>query len=198
MSLLPTPPPEYEHEKSNFLVASPYTDLAHLLDLATLSPPCQLIATALTAMQAVTDSYATTAYEDAFNWADVVARLAQLAEAGGYTYPETSFYVIVFRSRVPHSTSRAYLGDLDAETHREAVASGGLLKYWFGTPDKDGRNLATCLWRNRSDAKRGGAGKGHAQAMLEVRGLYLEWRVERLRFIVGEGAKSWRIVQWED
>jgi hypothetical protein len=40
--------------------------------------------------------------------------------------------------------------------------------------------------------------QGHAQAMLEVRGLYLEWRVERLRFIVEEGAKSWRIVQWED
>jgi hypothetical protein len=40
--------------------------------------------------------------------------------------------------------------------------------------------------------------KGHAQAMHEVRGLYLEWRVERLRFIVEEGAKSWRIVQWED
>jgi hypothetical protein len=38
----------------------------------------------------------------------------------------------------------------------------------------------------------------HAQAMLEVRGLYFQWRFERLRFIVEEGAKCWWIVQWED
>jgi len=34
--------------------------------------------------------------------------------------------------------------------------------------------------------------------MQEVRGLYLEWRVERLRFTVVEGAKSYRIVKWVD
>lgn len=32
--------------------------------------------------------------------------------------------------------------------------------------------------------------------MIQVRGFYLEWRVERLKFMVGEGAKEWDIVNW--
>lgn len=32
--------------------------------------------------------------------------------------------------------------------------------------------------------------------MQEVRGFYLEWKVERLRFMIGEGAKEWDIVNW--
>jgi hypothetical protein len=159
MHTLPTPPPIFDHDKERFLVASPYTDAAHLLDLETLSKPYQLMARAFTAMRPLTESYATTPYEEAFNWEEVVTLLARLAEGEGYAYPKTSFYVIVFRSRIPPSTSRSHLGDLDAEAHREAVASGGLLKYWFGTPDANGRNLATCLWRHRDDAKLGGAGK---------------------------------------
>lgn len=34
--------------------------------------------------------------------------------------------------------------------------------------------------------------------MQEVRGFYLEWRVERLKFVVEEGAKGWNIVNWEE
>jgi len=34
--------------------------------------------------------------------------------------------------------------ELDEGSHAEATKSGGLLKYWFGMPDEDGRNLATC------------------------------------------------------
>jgi hypothetical protein len=33
---------------------------------------------------------------------------------------------------------------LDYESHREACESGGLLKYWFGGPSEERRNLATC------------------------------------------------------
>ena len=33
---------------------------------------------------------------------------------------------------------------LDKNSHAEAVRSGGLLKYWYGEPDAEGANLATC------------------------------------------------------
>ena len=146
-------------QERRFLVASPYTAPEHLLDLETLNEEYQLMARALTKMRPTTDSYATTAYPDAFNWAGVLQELLRLANGEGYSYPETSFYIIVFRSRVAGSTDREHLGTLDEVAHREATNSGGLLKYWFGTPDASRRNLATCVWRERKDAKLGGAGK---------------------------------------
>ncbi|KAF8533151.1 hypothetical protein BDD12DRAFT_810412 [Trichophaea hybrida] len=199
---LPSPSPKTNHlnalDNERYLVTSPYTDAAHLLDLHTLGKPQQLMTKALTTMHPLCVSYATTPYPDAFNWQEVIERLETLADGEGYVFPKTSFYVIVFRSRVPPTTDQLYLEELDLEAHKEAVKSGGLLKYWFGIPDVDGRNLATCLWRDRSDAKRGGAGKGHAKAMEEVRGLYLEWHVERLRFTVEDGVKGYSIGKWVD
>lgn len=147
-----------------FLVVSPYTAPAHLLDLTTVDKPQQLMAKALVSLRALTPSYAVTPYAEAFNWGEVVAQLTPLSSEGdgegeeSYIFPETSFYIIVFRSQIAPTTSGLHLGELDAEAHREATQSGGLLKYWFGTPDQNGRNMATCVWRHRDDAKRGGAG----------------------------------------
>jgi len=184
--------------KKDLLVTSPYTDIRHLLDLSTLDFPYQYMAKALTIMHPLTPAYSTAPYSEAFNWLDIVAKIRDLVDADGYAFPETSFYIIVFRSCIPPTTDRSHLGELDAEAHQEAVESGGLLKYWFGSPDEEGRNLATCVWRNRDDARSGGAGKGHARAMQEVRDLYTEWHVERLRLILGERAVGHRIVSWVD
>lgn len=140
----PSSPP-----KHNYIQASPYADQDHLLDLNSLTKPHALMAQALTAMQPLSEQYATTAYKEAFNWPDVVERLQKLSEAEGvdYVFPEMAFYVIVFRSRLAPGVYRPELGALDKEAHREAVEFGWLLKYWFGTPDQDGNNLATwvCL-----------------------------------------------------
>lgn len=133
-------PPEHD-----YIQASPYTEQDHLLDLNALTKPHRIMAQALTLMQPLSEQYATTAYKEAFNWQDVVEKLQKLSEAEGadYIFPETSFYVIVFRSKALPGAHRPKLGALDKEAHREAVESGWLLKYWFGTPDQEGRNLAT-------------------------------------------------------
>jgi hypothetical protein len=90
------------------------------------------------------------------------------------------------------------------------------LKYWFGTPNEVGRNLATCeywylveivtkfnlsvigVWRNRADARRGGAGPGHAQAMGAAARMYDEWFVERLKLTVDPNVGSWSFSDWVD
>ena len=54
------------------------------------------------------------------------------------------------------------------------------------------------IWRTREDAKRAGSGPGHAQAMKATSSLYTEWKVERLKLVVGEGARDWHIVKWQD
>ncbi|KAI9778925.1 MAG: hypothetical protein M1835_004809 [Candelina submexicana] len=182
----------------NLLAVSPYFGRSHLLDLATVSKPNQLLAKALTNLRTVRHDYATAPYVNSFNWQFVVGLLRSLAEAEGYQWLRESFYIIVFRSQVPPTTDRSHLASLDEKAHEEAMESGGLLKYFFGVPDTAGRNLATCVWRDRDDAKRGGAGEGHRQAMRATAGLYTEWKVERLRLNIEKGAYEWSIVEWVD
>ena len=59
-------------------------------------------------------------------------------------FPSSKFYIVVFRSQLQQSTDRLELGAMDERSHAEANKSGGLLKYWFGSADAEGRNLATC------------------------------------------------------
>jgi hypothetical protein len=136
-----TPPQNYD-----LLQASPYSGRDHLLNLTTLTKPLQLFAEALTGMRWITPEFATAPYHKAFNWdsvTDIFSR-AMKAERPGQTLESLHFYVIVFRSRVNKHADRQILGELDKAAHLEAVEGGGLLKYWFGSPNEVGRNLATC------------------------------------------------------
>jgi hypothetical protein len=114
--------------EDDWMIASPYQDEAHLLDLRTLSDECRLMARALTSMAPTTPSYAVAPYHEAFNWDQVVDLLRELSREKSYVFPKTEFYIIVFRSELPVGTDRTLLGELDAEAHREAVRSGQLLK----------------------------------------------------------------------
>lgn len=71
-------------------------------------------------------------------------------------------------------------------------------RYWFGSPDGSGRNLATCVWRCLQDAKVGSVGEAHRQAAGAARQLYTEWKIERLRLLIKDDAKEWEINQWVD
>jgi hypothetical protein len=204
------------------IIVSPYTDAAHLLDLETLDQANQLLTRALTHLRCLRPDYATAPYLDTFNWSEVIDVLRSLVRETGYQWKETSFYIVAFRSQIPPTTVYAELGALDKASHAEATASGGLLKYvqahrplglqtrrlrydadkidryWFGTPDSEGRNLATCLWRNKDDAKRGGVGPAHRKASAATRSLYSAWKIDRHRLVVHDDVASWEIVDWVD
>ena len=127
------------------LVVSPYGSPFHLLDLSTVSKPNQLLAQALTLLQSVRSDYATASYVNSFNWTTVIESLvASLRVNDDFEWQPEAFYIIVFRSQIPPTTDRSRLFALDELSHAEAMESGGLLKYWFGVPDAEGRNLATC------------------------------------------------------
>ena len=51
------------------------------------------------------------------------------------------------------------------------------------------------VWQSRDDARKGGSGVDHVQAMRETIKLYTEWNVERLSLIIGEGIRHWKIVE---
>lgn len=111
-----------------WIVASPYTEPEHLLDLQSLDVENQLLSEALQSMTAVTEEYATRSYVESFNWDEVVDRVRKLALARKHEFKETSFYIVAFRSQILSTAVYPDLGALDRAAHAEAMASGGFLK----------------------------------------------------------------------
>ncbi|KAK1826054.1 hypothetical protein QBC39DRAFT_365336 [Podospora conica] len=181
-----------------YLVVSPYTEIGHLLDLETLDAENQLLAIALSKFKNIREDYATGPYLEIFNWTEVIEALQTLVRERGCSWKETSFYIVAFRSQIPPTTVYADLGVLDKAAHIEATASGGFLKYWFGTPDVEGRNLATCVWRSQEDAKKGAVGPAHRKAGGAARSLYSFWQIERYRLTIRDDAETWDISNWTE
>lgn len=135
------------------LIASPYNDAPHLLDLEALDTQSRLLALALSFLKPVRNDYATGEYLESFNWNEIFDLVKTFAEAEGHIWTRQSFYVVSFRSKLQPGVDQDHLHALDAYSHQEAIASGGLLKYWFGTKNEERQNLATCMnspfWLNR-------------------------------------------------
>lgn len=129
---------------SSHLVVSPYISPPHLLDLDRYSKSSQLFAKALTIFQPTRSDYATAEYTDSFSFQEVIETLRSLAKGEEHTWNATDFYVVSFRSQLSPDADPERLFELDAFSHQEAMASGGLLKYWYGVKDENRRNLATC------------------------------------------------------
>lgn len=72
------------------------------------------------------------------------------------------------------------------------------LRYWFGEPDSEYKNLATCVWRSRADAVKGGQGSAHKKASRATHSLYTWWKIDKHRLSIGEGAKTWSIGEWTE
>ncbi|PYH64729.1 uncharacterized protein BO88DRAFT_446661 [Aspergillus vadensis CBS 113365] len=186
------------------LIISPYNTPHHLLDLQTLSPASQLLAKALTLFHPIRPDYATAPYTESFNWDSVFGFLRKQAKSEGYTWGkrhENIFYVVVFRSTLTADADGEKLHVLDEMSLREAVAGGGLLKYWFGNVDGERRGLATCVWRSREDARKGGSGPWHRRARGAAREMYERIEFTTLKLLVGEdeeGNWGWEFGEWVD
>lgn len=177
--------------------ASPYLEPDHLLDLARLSDEYRILALALQSFHPVDNSnYAYSSYLEAFNLEIIIDLVRKYSLKLNFTFPPTTVYIIVFKSALYEevrnsSEKRQFLANVDMASHTEANKSGGLLKYWFGTPDDThGRNLATCWWRSREDAKLGGGGKAHRKGMKEVKRWFKHWQVEEYTLQIFEQASG--------
>ena len=183
--------PGYADLDQKRIQSSPYTEIDHLLNLDDLQFGYRAIALALQSFEITSQRYAFDPYDDSFNIQQIWQLAHEYAIKLGKSLPTTEIYVIAFRSQLHTETQqseerRVYLGQVDKASHQEANLSGGLLKYWFGTPeDTLGRNLATCWWRSKEDAKAGGGGKAHRQGMAKVKGWFGHWQVEEYRVVFG-------------
>ena len=124
--------------------SSPYDDPVNFLNLQELDIQNRIFALALTRLQSTRPDYATATYMDSFNWPSIFSTIRTLCVSAGIQWQRQEFYLVIFRSKLQRDADRERLGLLDKKSHEEACASGGLLTYWFGSPDSEMQNLATC------------------------------------------------------
>ena len=129
---------------ATYVQSSPYTDPLNHLYLPELSRPLQLFAIALTQFSPLYPDYTTSLYMSTFNWLNIFLLLRRLCRHIGIRWNRSEFYVVIFRSTLRIGADQNRLAELDEMSHQEACASGGLLHYWFGSPDVERKNLATC------------------------------------------------------
>ena len=180
------------HER-RWLISSPYLGTDHQLDLLSLDLPNTLMALALQALSPASETYATQPYLEAFKWIQVMEILRSLVESSGLRWSRREFYVVEFRSQLKPQIDRDHLWKLDEMSHAEAVKSGGLLKYWYGTPNHERRNLATCLWRSKEDATIGGRGPWHKQARAVIPDMYEQISVKGLQLVIEDNVSAWHL-----
>lgn len=178
--------------------SSPYFESEHRLRLSSLPLNYQIVSFSLQSLTpAARKDYAFVPYTEAFNITTIIDLVREHSQKLKYKFPETKLYVIAFRSILhkevqESSAKRQFLADIDKQSHIEANQSGGLLKYWFGTPDDvHGQNLATCWWRSKADAKAGGGGKAHREGMKAVKDWFENWKVEEYQLTIHEDVQSY-------
>lgn len=185
---------EDSFDLSDVIISSPYLERDHCLSLSSL-PDRQsaLLARALQSMKPVTQRYAVTPYEAVFNWEEIFSTLRDLCHQAGHTWKKQHFYVVAFNSRLHETIDQPLLDQLDKESHAEASASGGLLKYWFGSADTERRNLASCVWVSEMHAKLGGSGPWHKRARAEAPKFYENIQLRRMDLVIEDDIASWNI-----
>ena len=117
--------------------------------------------------------YANLPIEQGFDW-------SALAD-----HPFERLYLVVFRSVRRPDADLDLLRWFDDLAYGEALASGGLLRYFKGDADDRRRCLSFCLWESREAALRAAGGKKHEQAASITARMYVSYDLERYELTTG-------------
>ena len=204
-----------------FSICKCYTEDSQLVDLDTFHISDQLLMLALEQMSEARSDYAQheeVNYKNAFDWNGVLTELARLAGDAKYSWPQTrQYHVVAYYSQLEPDVanskeSRSQLGGLDEAAFREALEIGGLMKYWFGEPDGQHRNLATCeheaglipiklltaagIWRSKEEANAVRDKQHHSRAKKQGFNMYRNILIQELELTVEAGLADLK-VDWK-
>ncbi|OCF36937.1 hypothetical protein I316_01535 [Kwoniella heveanensis BCC8398] len=154
--------------------------------LPDIDPASLALHQALHHFKPLSEDYASTDYDQAFNWSSLTLPKSVSRE----------WYCVVFRSRRKPESASLSLYRADREAHEEAVKNGGLVMYWYGVPDHTGMNLATCIWQSRRHAIKAISGPKHMKAMKETEGAYETYALERWVLSTSVGDKGVELRRW--
>jgi hypothetical protein len=112
--------------------------------------------------------YQTLPIQDGFNWSYTLEPI-----------PSGRWHLIVFRSQRKAGMDDGLLTRHDDLAFAEAMASGGLLRYYKGVTDRLGRCLSLCVWQSRRHAQVANRRPEHRVAAGLAMGFYDSYDVER-------------------
>lgn len=122
-----------------------------------------------------------------FNWSDLHLPV----------HVSKTWYGVAFRSIRKKGSESINLYEADRASHEEAVRSGGLLLYWYGSPSvSTGENLATCIWTSREDAVRASRLPLHKAAALHAAPAYEKYQLSRYKVVKRSGETALRVESW--
>jgi hypothetical protein len=111
--------------------------------------------------------YATLSIEDGFDWSSLSR------------CPFESLYLVAFRSVRQPEADLDLLSYHDDRAYEEALASGGLLRYFKGQANERGECLSFCLWETRERARHAADAASHRSATGISAQMYLSFSLER-------------------
>src|SRR5215204_6006248 len=113
------------------------------------------------------EDYAILPIEDAFDWSSLsFSDFEQL-------------YLVVFRSLRRPEVDLDLLHEHDDRAYEEALASGGLLRYFKGQANERGECLSFCLWETREQARQAADAAPHRSAAGVSAEMYLSFSIDR-------------------
>jgi hypothetical protein len=111
--------------------------------------------------------YATLSIEDGFDWSTLSCCLFE------------RLYLVVFRSLRRPEADLDLLRKHDDRAYEEALASGGLLRYFKGQANEWGECLSFCLWETREQARQAANAASHRSAAGVSAQMYLSYSIDR-------------------
>jgi len=178
------PHTHHDHEHNEFSDTPVVHTTTRLPDI---DPASLSLHKALHDFSPVTQSYADVSYGEAFNWLDL-----DLPED-----EERDWYCVAFRSKRKAGSENEPLYDADRLAHEEAIRNGGLILYWYGTPNPEtGLNLATCIWQSRAHAIAANARPHHMKAMRLAVASYERYDLERYCLRKERGSRGVTVVPY--
>ncbi|KAL5614488.1 hypothetical protein BROUX41_004593 [Berkeleyomyces rouxiae] len=187
-------PRDFVPEDDRFIQNSPYQEADHQTDLWALDWQQASIVLALEVFDTNSPDYASIPYKDCFNFNETVDYLREIVGTRAPQFEKQTYFIVAFRSKLKNLDVYTDLSHLDKAAHLEATRLG-ILKYWFGFPDTERRNLATCLWSNRIDAAKASHCPDHIEAVRMGTPMYEWFRIECYEFTVLDGLSGWTFEQ---
>jgi hypothetical protein len=111
--------------------------------------------------------YATLPIQDGFGWSAL----------SGCTFEQ--LYLVAFRSVRRPDADLILLREHDDRAYEDALAAGGLLKYFKGHANERGECLSFCLWETREQARKAADAASHRSAADITTRMYLSYVLDR-------------------
>ncbi|PWY98026.1 hypothetical protein BCV70DRAFT_39334 [Testicularia cyperi] len=109
-----------------------------------------------------------------------------------------TWYGVLFLSVRKADSESVSFYEADRRAHEEAVRSGGLIMYWYGSPNVvTGENLATCIWTSRAAAVEASKLPIHGQAARYARKSYDRYDLIRYKVVKRAGEPHVRLESWD-